>query len=865
VQAGQTLSHYRLLEIIGEGGMGQVWKAQDTALDREVAIKVLPDTYASDPERLARFEREARAAARLSHPNIVQIHDFGSEAGVTYAVVELLVGQNLRDRLSETTLGWRKAVEIGVAIAEGMAAAHAQGVIHRDLKPGNVFITRDGQVKILDFGIARIETPVSADSATQTTPADDTGPGRLVGTVGYMSPEQVRAETIDARTDIFSFGCVIYEMLAGQRAFSGKSGVETMAAILREEPPEISSTDAALPGELSRIVQRSLAKNPEERFQSAGDLAFALRSLLSEGALPQPQIARPRGATRWWIGAAALIIVLAVVAIWWVGRRTEAPTQTIELDPNRVVVAVFENRTADAGLDQLGPMASDWITQGLSQTGVVEVVPSMTTLLSIGVGQPGPDALRTYSEQSGAGIVVSGVYYLREEEVLFQATVTDATQGKVVHSFQPIHGDRINPMPAIEELRQRVMGFMVTRESPYEGVRLFGNAPKFEAYQEYIAGAESFGRDDERAILHLEKAAELDPTLYSARLFLAYLYGINNDSEKAGAVLQGLLDDLEKMSPYEQFWFEVMLANSQRRYFEVLRLLQEAEKTWPTDLLLKDWIGIMGLYLNRPQLVVDTMAGADPDRVRDHIVALFWHDILATAYHLLGQHQLELETVRIAVQWYPDMLNLRYQEASAAAAMGDLYELDRIIEETLAIKPADEYHAGDVLLGAARELRVHGYPTESATLANRAVNWCQGRLSGSARSDQLREFLARALYHAERWTESRDLFRQLAREDPGNVDYQGFLGVLAARMGDEAGAHAVLNALQSIDQPEVQAQVTVWRARITALLGDKDGAMTLLRQAVSQGTRFGVRIHRDVNFEPLWDYPPFQELVRPKG
>jgi tetratricopeptide (TPR) repeat protein len=568
---------------------------------------------------------------------------------------------------------------------------------------------------------------------------------------------------------------------------------------------------------------------------------------------------------RWWMGAPALIIVLAVVAFWWAGRRTEVPAQTVELDPNRVVVAVFENRTGDAGLDQLGPMASDWITQGLSQTGVVEVVPSMTTLLSIGVGQPGPDALRTYAEQTGAGIVISGVYYQRAEEVLFQATVTDTTQGKVIQSFQPIHGDRTNPMPAIEELRQRVMGFMVSREAPYEELLLFSNAPKFEAYQEYIAGAESFGLDDERAIRHFEKAAELDPTFYSARLFLAYLYGISDDATRAGAVLQGLLDDLEKLSPYERFWFDVMLANAQRRYFEVLRLLQEAEQRWPRDLLIKDWIGIMGLYLNRPRIVVDAMEGADPERVRSHLVAPYWHDILAAAYHLLGQHELELDTVRIAVQWYPDMLNLRYQEVAAAAAMGDMAEVDRIIGESLAIKSADDYHGGDVMLGAARELRVHGYHAESLAMANRAVNWCQGRISRQTRSDPLREFLASALYHAERWPESRELFRQLAAETPGNVDHLGYLGTLAARMGDDAEALTILDALQSIDRPESRVQATVWRARIAALLGDKDRAVTLLREAIAQGAKIGVRMHRDVNFEPLWDYPPYQELMRPKG
>jgi tetratricopeptide (TPR) repeat protein len=330
-------------------------------------------------------------------------------------------------------------------------------------------------------------------------------------------------------------------------------------------------------------------------------------------------------------------------------------------------------------------------------------------------------------------------------------------------------------------------------------------------------------------------------------------------------VLQGLLDDLEKLGPYERFWFDVMLANSQRRYFEVLRLLQDAEETWPADLLIKDWIGITGLALNRPRLVVDTMATIDPGQARDHIVAPFWHDILATAYHALGEHQLELEAVRIALQWYPDILSLRYQEAAAAAALGKVEEIDRIIEASLAVKPADEYRADDVMLGAARELRVHGYPAESLALANRAVEWCQGRMSPHARNDPLREFLADALYHAERWAESEELARQLAAEQPEYVDYQGALGALAVRMGDEAEARAILEALQASDQPEQQVQIILWRARITALLGEKERAMTLLRDAIAHGAKFGTRIHCNIDFEPLWDYPPFQELLRLKG
>jgi tetratricopeptide (TPR) repeat protein len=865
-QPGQVLSHYRLIEKIGEGGMGVVWKALDTRLDREVAIKVLPEDVAGDPERLARFKREAKAVAALSHPNILAIHDVGAESGLSYAVMELLNGETLRERLQGAALDWRKAVEIGAAIADGLAAAHAKGIIHRDLKPENVFVTTDGVVKILDFGLARTEKAIShpeqADTPTVTVP---TSPGVVMGTPTYMSPEQVRGEPGDARSDVFALGCVLYEMVTGRRAFAHETTTETMAAILRDEPSGVTTTGKEIPPDLERVARHCLEKKPEERFQSVRDLAFALRSVSSGGAVQQLVSTRRRPALHRWIAGAAAIVVLAIAAFWWAGRRGDVAAPADGLDPNRVVVAVFENRTGDASLDVLGGMASEWITQGLTQTGAVEVVPSMTTLLTVAAGQPGPDTLMAYAEQTGAGVVVSGVYYLREEALLFQATVTDATLDKVIHSFQPIHGNRTDPMPAIEELRQRVMGFMVTREDPREEVRLYGTPPQFEAYQEYIAGLESFGRNEERTVLHFEKAAELDPDLPAPRLFLVYLYGEREDHDSAEAMLQGLLEDSEKLGSYERLWLDVMLANSQRRYYEALRLLQEAEEVSPRDLLIKDWIGVTGIALNHPQLVVDTMAGADPDRIRDRVVGPFWHDILARAYHLLGQHQLEREAARIAAQWYPDILRLRYREVSAVAAMGELDEVDRIIEESLAVRPADEYHAGVVILGAAQELRAHGNHAESLALSNRAVDWCRGRMTREASTDPLRPFLARSLYQAERWAESRELFRRLAAEDPGNLDYQGYLGALAARLEDESEALAISNALQALDRPGPRDRLTFWRARIAALLGDREGAMTLLREAYAQGAKFDARLHLDLDLEPLWDHPPFQELLRPKG
>src|SRR5690348_16876483 len=258
--------------------MGTVYRARDPKLRREVAIKVLPDETADDPGALVRFQREARAVAALSHPNILAIHDFGISEGVTYAVAELLHGETLRQRLGHGPIPVRRAIEIAREIALGLSAAHEKGIVHRDLKPDNVFLSRDGRVKILDFGLARKLRP-PAVSIRDDTLSDRTEPGKVVGTTGYMSPEQIRGDPVDARSDIFAFGAMLYEMLSGKRAFRGDTSVETLNAILREEPPPLAETGRAIPPVLERIAAHCLEKQPDARFQSARDLAFDLASL----------------------------------------------------------------------------------------------------------------------------------------------------------------------------------------------------------------------------------------------------------------------------------------------------------------------------------------------------------------------------------------------------------------------------------------------------------------------------------------------------------------------------------------------------------------------------------------------------------
>jgi eukaryotic-like serine/threonine-protein kinase len=321
---GTRLGSYEIIAPLGSGGMGEVYRARDARLNREVAVKVLAHRLIGNPEALSRFKREAQAVAALSHPNVLSLFDYGESDGTVFAVMELLDGETLRARLASGPLPQRKAVEVAVQIARGLAAAHERGIVHRDLKPENVFLTRDGQVKVLDFGLARIaaEAP-DGDATFSPTPSLPTRPGIVMGTPGYMSPEQVRGQAADPRSDIFAFGTILYEMLAGRRAFRGDTAAEAMTAALREEPPELP---AGVSPSLDRIVRHCLEKNREQRFQSARDLAFALEAILdpsTSGASATPGRRRTIPAGLAWAVAAAG--VTAGVLGWLGGPRATPP------------------------------------------------------------------------------------------------------------------------------------------------------------------------------------------------------------------------------------------------------------------------------------------------------------------------------------------------------------------------------------------------------------------------------------------------------------------------------------------------------------------------------------------------------------
>ncbi|MGA7409303.1 MAG: protein kinase, partial [Bryobacteraceae bacterium] len=325
LKPGDKLGNFQIVTLIGRGGMGEVYRARDVRLRRDVAIKTLPSGFAADRDRIARFEREARAASALNHPNIVSVHDIGQDGGVSFIVSELVDGETLARVIERGPLPLRKLIDVSTQICDGLTAAHVAGVIHRDLKPGNIMLSRDGRVKILDFGLARQNRAYGFDGTTM----DVSHPGVIMGTPGYMSPEQVRGETTDARSDIFSLGVILYEMASRQRAFRGSSSIEVMNAILKDDPPQLP---AASPPTLDRVVRRCLEKEPARRFQTTADLGFALHSL-SAPLLPETA---PK--TRGWLKWAALATATTVAggAIYWRGLHLTRPAAPPEFSLRRL-------------------------------------------------------------------------------------------------------------------------------------------------------------------------------------------------------------------------------------------------------------------------------------------------------------------------------------------------------------------------------------------------------------------------------------------------------------------------------------------------------------------------------------------------
>ncbi|MFY9550495.1 MAG: serine/threonine-protein kinase, partial [Thermoanaerobaculia bacterium] len=529
LSAGTRLGPYEILDQIGAGGMGVVYRARDTRLGREVAVKVLPESLSADSDRLRRFEQEARAASALNHPNIITVHDFGQQNGSPYVVSELLEGATLRERLTQGSPPARKAVDYGIQIAHGLAAAHEKGIVHRDLKPENVFVTQDGRVKILDFGLAKLTQPEAADGGTKAPTQAGTEPGVVLGTVGYMSPEQVRGQAADPRSDIFSFGAVLYEMLTGERAFRGESAIETMNAILKEEPPEISASRPHLSPALDRVVRRCLEKSPAERFQSSRDLGFALAE--AAGSSAQPASVFREGGRSWRVlgtvaASLASVIVLALV-LDLAGLRRRLLGRGGAAQPiHSLAVLPLENLSRDPQQEYFADAMTEELIASVSQISALRVISRTSVMQYKAAKRPLPEIARALNVDA----VVEGSVLRSGDSVRITAQLIDAKSDR--HLWAKSYQRDLRDVLALQgEVARAIAREVEAKLTGAERARLERSHPiDPRAHEAYLQGRLFLEEGSEeglkKAFDSFQKALQIEPNFAGAYSGLASYYAI---------------------------------------------------------------------------------------------------------------------------------------------------------------------------------------------------------------------------------------------------------------------------------------------------------------------------------------------------
>jgi serine/threonine protein kinase/Tfp pilus assembly protein PilF len=526
---GQSLGRYEVLELLGEGGMGVVYRALDTQLDREVAVKVIREAATSDPKRIERFEREGRAVARLSHPNILEIYDFGHDQGVSYAVMELLDGETLRHRLIRSKLPQRKLLQIAEEVADGLGAAHREGVVHRDLKPENIFLTSDGRIKILDFGVAHLRSPPQKKTDPTAVTEALTDSGTIVGTLSYMSPEQIRGREVTGQSDIFALGCVLYEMISRRRAFPGGTTAETVAAILEEDPHPLSGVVHDLPFTLEQIVYRCLEKQPADRYESARDVAFALNAAaeaLKSGSASQPRPAvrnwRSPRAAAWAFGAA--LVAAAVTA----GVLILRPASVSLPEEKHLAVIGFESATDELDLQQFAAGLTETVADGITlleeQTlGKLWMVPR--TLRSSADKNPIEAIRREYN----INLALTGRLERQGEMFSLTLSLVEAESNKVLRSttieddLSNLSSFQVMPLHRVAEM----LGVELTRETRDRLAAMETNVTAaFEAYVQArgLVARHNDPADLDSAIELLLTAVGEDPLFQPAGETLAGAY-----------------------------------------------------------------------------------------------------------------------------------------------------------------------------------------------------------------------------------------------------------------------------------------------------------------------------------------------------
>ena len=871
--ANTRLGPYEVVALLGTGGMGEVYRARDTRIGRDVAVKILPGAVASDGARVRRFEQEARAAGQLNHPNVLALYDVGTHDGTPYLVTELLEGGTLRGRLSQEALPWRKATELSVQIARGLSAAHEQGIVHRDLKPENVFLTRDGQVKILDFGLATLRPTLDDDAPEGGTASEITGAGAVVGTVGYMAPEQVKGQRADARSDIFSLGCVLYEMVTGLRAFRRGTAAETMSAILKEDPPELGLPVGTVPPALERVVRHCLEKRPEERFQSARDLAFALDALPDSWTSDaRPAAAAP--ARAWMRGAQAAVV--AAVVVWaavFAWRRGHPPAPAAG-GAKLLAVLPFEN---------LGTPEDEYFADGMTDEvrGKLAALPGLQVIARTSSNQYKKTTKTTAQIARELGVQYLLTATVRWEkrqdgesrvrvspELVEAATATTKWQ----QPFDAVLSDVFQVQASIAGQVAQAMDLALGQG---ERRRLESKpTSNLGAYEAYLQGNEAAGGfiadrvDMRRAIGHYEQAVALDPgfALAWAHLSRAHLrihqIGISNPAgrerakaaaERALAIAPGLPAAHLALGEY----YRVILLDWPRALEQFALGRREAPQD--PDLLVASAFSQQGAGRWDEALASLRQAQAlDPRSA---------HAAIHLSYHLKHRRRYAeaLEAADRGLALAPQSLTLLMAKVTALVAQGDLAGAQR------AIRAAPREVAPTALVA---HVAVYGdlfwvLDDEQQTLLLRLTPGPFDDDRGSwglalAQTAALRGDAARTREYAEAARVALEAQLRDARE--GRSDLYALRGLALAYLGRHAeavreGERAVALAHVSQHAP-ADPYVQQLLARIYLRAGKTERALDLVEGLLQIPSDISPgRLRIDPDFAPLKDHPRFRKLV----
>jgi serine/threonine-protein kinase len=667
--------------------MGEVYRARDTRLGRDVAIKVLPAHLASDPDSLVRFEREGRAIASLAHPNILDIHDFGNEAGVLFLVTELLEGETLRQRLAGSPLPWRSAVEIGLAVADGLASAHAHGMIHRDLKPENVFMTFDGRVKILDFGLARPEPQRSSETSPTIATPTATKTGAVMGTVGYMSPEQARGSRADPRSDIFSLGCVLYEMVTGRRAFSGGSAAETLVQILREEPTDPGDLVKDLPEHVRLVILRCLSKYPESRFESARDLAFALKVARTESAGMRGESPAMRQKVRPILLLAGSVVVTGLLALGvpaWLNRA--GPIDSLAVLP-------FTNADKNPGAAYLSEGITESVINSLLQLPRLRVIPRTSVFEYKG----GRDPLKAGRELDVRAVLTGHVSQIGDSLVV-QAELTDVKRRSQLWGkrFQ----EKLSDAFAVQErIAQEILKSLRLKLSGEEEERLTKrHTQDAEAYNLYLKGRHHWNNrteeEVEKSIGFFEQAIARDPgyALAHAGLADSYVlvafYGWRPPKEvlpkmRAAAIRaleldEGLAEAHVALADL-QYLFEWDWSGAERGFRRAIEL----NPNYPTA---HQWYANYLAVLKRP---VEACAEIHRAEELDPLNPVIGMDVGLTCYYVAGDYERAIEQYRKVLELHPTFGLTYFYIGLAHVGRNDFAEAFPVLEAVKRLGPGE--------------------------------------------------------------------------------------------------------------------------------------------------------------------------------